>query len=364
MHHPLAYATAAPLAGGCPDATGGAGRPPATVPVVDVGIEQDVTPAAAGNRRRREWLVWLLVLPGLLWAVIRFAGWEYGPLVQLLAFTPYVAAWSVVVLAVAALCRRWRAATAALLAAVALTAMVLPRVLPDGATTDAGARVRVATANLLAGQAELPVLLELLRRERVDVLAMQEFTPDAEAELDRLGITDLLPYRRADAEVGTTGSALYARWPITDAGMRRNGGGFAQSYGTVQVPTAGPVLVESAHPMAPFALYTLPMWRADLAEQPQPDPQGPPRVLAGDFNSTLDHAALRRLIATGYVDAAAATGKGLIGTWGPYDGSPIPPVTLDRVLVDERIGVESLVVRTVPGSDHRMVVAGLVLPAP
>ena len=354
------------MVGGCPDGAGDVGRPPVTVPVVDVLSEQDPTPAAAGNRRRREWLVWLLVLPGLLWAVIRFAGWEYGPLVQLLAFTPYVAGWSVVILAVAALCRRWRATMAALLAAVALTAMVLPRAVPDGATTDAdaGVRVRVATANLLAGQAELPVLLDLLRQERVDVLAMQEFTPDAEAELDRLGIAELLPYRRADAEVGTTGSALYARWPVTDAGMRRNVGGFAQSYGTVQVPTAGPVLVESAHPMAPFALYTLPMWRADLAAQPQPDPDRPPRVLAGDFNSTLDHAALRRLIATGYVDAAAATGKGLVGTWGPYDGSPIPPVTLDRVLVDERIGVESVVVRTVPGSDHRMVVAGLVLPAP
>lgn len=334
---------------------------------MDVQIEQDPpVPAATRPRRRLGWLVWLLVVPTTAWAALRAAGWEYGPLVQLLAFTPYVAAWSVVPLVVAALTRRWRAGAVALLAVVVLAAAVLPRAVPAGRVTgdDAGTRVRVATANLLAGAAQLPVLLELLRQERVDVLAVQEFTPDAEAELDRLGITELLPYRRADPEVGTTGSAVYARWPITDAGMRRNEGGFGQSYGTVQVPDVGPVLVESAHPMAPFALYTLPLWRADLAAQPRPDPAGPPRVLAGDFNSTLDHAALRRLIATGYVDAASATGDGLVGTWGPYDGSLIPPVTLDRVLVDERIGVESVVVRTVPGSDHRMVVAGLVLPAP
>jgi len=323
-------------------------------------------PPASTRRRPAGWLVWPLVLPGLLWAVLRLAGWEYGPLVQLLAFTPYVAAWTVVPLAVAVWSRRWWASGAALLAVVLLAVAVLPRAVPDGdrtATAADGVTVRVATANLLAGAADLTVLMELLRRERVDVLAMQEFTPTAEAELDRLGVGDLLPYRRADPEVGTTGSAVYARWPVTDDGVRRNLGGFAQSYGTVRPPGSGPVLVESAHPMAPFALHTLPSWRADLAGQPHPDPQGPPRILAGDFNATLDHAALRRLIATGYVDAADATGDGLVGTWGPYSGSPIPPVTLDRVLVDDRIGVRSVTVHRVPGSDHRMVVAGLVLPA-
>ncbi|WP_348775180.1 endonuclease/exonuclease/phosphatase family protein [Solwaraspora sp. WMMD791] len=309
-------------------------------------------------------MVWALVLPAAGWAVLRLVGWEGGPLVQLLAFTPYVAGWAVVPLAVAALTRRWWAAAVAGLVVAALAAAVLPRVVPDGVTAPAdGTPVRVATANLLAGAADLSVLLELLRQERVDVLAMQEFTPAAEAELDRLGVTELLPYRRSDAEIGTTGSAVYSRWPIVDTGVRRNEGGFAQSYGTVRPPAGGPVLVESAHPMAPFALRTIPLWRADLAAQPQPDPQGPPRVLAGDFNSTLDHAALRRLIATGYVDAAAATGKGLVGTW-PYDGAPIPPVTLDRVLVDQRIAVESVAVHGLPGSDHRMVVAALVLPAP
>ncbi|MDG4767279.1 endonuclease/exonuclease/phosphatase family protein [Solwaraspora sp. WMMD406] len=309
-----------------------------------------------------------MVLPGLGWALIRLVGWEPGPLVPLLAFTPYVAAWAVLPLVLSVALRRWWAGAAAALAVALLAIAVLPRMVPDGSATDQAVtdrtRIRVATVNLLAGAADLSVVMELLRRERVDVLMMQEFTPDAEAELDRLGVVESLPYRRADAEVGTTGSAVYSRFPLTDVGVRRNEGGFAQSYGTIQPPGSPPLLVESAHPMAPYAWHTLELWRTDLAAQPRPDPDSAPRILAGDFNATLDHAALRRLIAAGYVDAAAATGHGLVGTWGPYDGSWIPPVTLDRVLVDRRIGVDSVVVHTVPGSDHRMVVAGLVLPPP
>ena len=84
-----------------------------------------------------------------------------------------------------------------------------------------------------------------------------------------------------------------------------------------------------------------------------------PRILLGDFNATLDSARLRALVASGYRDAAATVGGGLIGTWGPYYGHMIPPVTLDHVLVDDRIGVRGLDVHGLVHSDHRAV---LILP--
>jgi endonuclease/exonuclease/phosphatase family metal-dependent hydrolase len=122
-------------------------------------------------------------------------------------------------------------------------------------------------------------------------------------------------------------------------------------------------MVESIHPLAPWAVHVLDDWREDLAGQPRATPDGPLRVLLGDFNATLDHAALRDLIDSGYRDAADAVGAGLAGTWGPYDGTPLPPVTLDRVLADERIGVADVAVVDLPGSDHRPVFAELILPA-
>jgi endonuclease/exonuclease/phosphatase (EEP) superfamily protein YafD len=156
---------------------------------------------------------------------------------------------------------------------------------------------------------------------------------------------------------------LFARFPLTDGGTRRNAGGFSQSYAVLTPPGVRPLAVESVHPLAPYAHEALPDWRAGLRAQPPAEPGGRPRILAGDFNATLDHALLRRLLATGYVDAAASTGAGLVGTWGPYDGDPIPPVTIDHVLVDRRIGVRDAVVRPLPGSDHRAVVATLAPPA-
>ncbi|MEJ7787976.1 MAG: hypothetical protein WKF96_24510, partial [Solirubrobacteraceae bacterium] len=42
--------------------------------------------------------------------------------------------------------------------------------------------------------------------------------------------------------------------------------------------------------------------------------RGPLRLIAGDLNATLDHGALRDLLSDGYVDAADATGNGLLST--------------------------------------------------
>jgi hypothetical protein len=65
---------------------------------------------------------------------------------------------------------------------------------------------------------------------------------------------------------------------------------------------------------------------------------------------------------SGYVDAALALGRGLRATWTPLR-SPQPRLTLDHVLVDPAVGVATLDQARVPGSDHRAIVAELVLPS-
>ncbi|TDC36506.1 endonuclease/exonuclease/phosphatase family protein [Micromonospora sp. 15K316] len=331
--------------------------------IVDVPEQRAV---GRPQRHRTDVLCWLAVLPGAIWAALRLIGLDRGPLVQALAFTPYVAAASLLPLVLAVALRRRRPALVAAMATVALVGVVAPRALPSAPPSATGPTVRLLTANLLAGAADPQTLVELVRANRVDVLAVQEFTPDAQAALDRLGLDRLLPYRQLDARDGTPGSGLYARFPISDGGVRgnRGGWGFTQAYGTIAVPGAPPVRVESAHPSAPYAPDQVGHWRADLAAQPPATPNGMLRILAGDFNATLDHGPLRALLRTGYVDAADATGQGLTGTWGPYDGDLIPPVTIDHVLVDHRIAARSVDVLGVPGSDHRAVLATLSLPAP
>ncbi|MEU8182209.1 endonuclease/exonuclease/phosphatase family protein [Micromonospora sp. NPDC049044] len=311
-------------------------------------------------------LCWLAVAPGALWAAARLIGLDRGPLVQALAFTPYIAGFSVLPLALALALRRWWPAAVAALTAVALLGVVAPRALAAPQPPATGPTVRLLTANLLAGAGDARTLVELVRRNEVDLLTVQEFTPAAQAALDQAGLDRLLPYRQLNAEIGTPGSGLYSRWPLTDVGLRRNlnGWGFTQAYGTVAIPGAPPIRVESAHPSAPYALDQVGNWRADLGAQPPATPDGGLQILAGDFNATLDHGPLRALLRTGYVDAADVTGEGLTGTWGPYDGDLIPPVTIDHVLVDRRIAVQAVRVLALPGSDHRPVLATLTLPTP
>ncbi|MFI5833095.1 endonuclease/exonuclease/phosphatase family protein [Micromonospora sp. NPDC051300] len=307
---------------------------------------------------------WSTVAPVAAWALLRLAGLERGPLVLTAAFTPYVAAVAPAVAALALALRRRAPAVVAALAALALLGAVAPRAVADDRPAADGPVLRLLTANLRLGSADAAALVALVRTQRVDVLTVQELTPQLAADLDRFGLATLLPHRSLSPEPGATGSGLYARHPLRDPGHRRHRRYFlTQAYGTVLVPGAPPLRVESAHPGAPYTIDAVPQWWTDQRAQPPATPAGGLSVLAGDFNATLDHATMRRLIATGYTDAADAVGAGLAGTWGPYDGDPIPPVTIDHVLVDRRIAVRDVDVRSVPRSDHRALLAELRLPA-
>jgi hypothetical protein len=131
---------------------------------------------AAPTRRRTPigtLLCWVAVGPTAAWAAVRLSGLDRGPLVQALAFTPYVAGWSVLALGLSvALRRRWPAAVAAL-AAVALLGVVAPRALAAPQPTATGPTIRLLTANLLAGSPLAPPILHFLspyKRQRPHVV--------------------------------------------------------------------------------------------------------------------------------------------------------------------------------------------------
>lgn len=209
------------------------------------------------------------------------------------------------------------------------------------------------------GGADAATIVRLVRDNRIDLLAVQEYTPGARDNLRAAGLDALLPYRLDDAEPLAVGSALFARVPLQDGGFSVAPGGFVEVTATLRVGGAAPVVVRSVHPCAPYTLAHQGCWRSGLDREPRATAGGAPRLLLGDFNATLDHPALRRLIGSGYRDAADAVGAGLRPTW-PADAVPL--VTLDHVLVDPRIGVRSVTVHAVPDTDHRAVVAVLAIP--
>jgi hypothetical protein len=317
------------------------------------------------QRTRRRWAV-AAALPWVAWAGLRAAGAERGfPLVPAMSFTPHAAAGAALPLALAV---RARSATGGALAAgagAALGAAVLARGRRSRqGPVPAGPRLRIATVSLRLGLVPPGPVLDLVRRADVDVLAVQELTPAAEAALRAAGIEGLLPHAHViparAGSVPAASGAVWSRLPVVERGAAP--GSFEQPTVRLADERTPAVEVTAVHTLPPATSpAAVRGWEADLAALPRPKP-GILRVLAGDFNATLDHASLRALLRDGYVDAAQQAGRALTWTWRPLR-LRFPRLVLDHVLVDPRIGVASVATVAVAGSDHRSVVAELVLPA-
>lgn len=312
---------------------------------------------------RRTWVsvfCWLLAGGCMLWVIMRIGGLERGfPLVQLVAYTPYMLLLSLLALLVVVLCRRWLAAGFLLLAVIALALAVLPREIGGPEEVPGGQPVRVLALNLGVGRAHADQVVDLARARDIDLIAVQELTPKAAVELDRVGFGSDYPHRVLQPEAGATGGAIYSRWPLRDRGSLT--AEFHQPVADIEVPASIPIQLVSVHPMAPTTPARTSQWAAEFGSLPEAHSANLPLVLAGDFNATLDHVNLRDLLDTGYRDAAEVTGEGLISTW-PARLEPRLPVTLDRVLAEKGISFGQYDVEKIDGTDHRAVITELLLP--
>ncbi|WP_436493364.1 endonuclease/exonuclease/phosphatase family protein [Actinokineospora sp. HUAS TT18] len=313
---------------------------------------------------RRRWVtafVGLLVLFLLAAAVLRLGGIDRNRYTTAaLALTPYLAGFGLVVTFLALALRRRLLAFTALLLAVALGFMLVPRYLADGESLPTGQRIRVMSANLLFGGADTATLLRLIRDARVDVLTLQELTPQALAKLDDGGLAGLLPHRVGQALPGASGSMIFAKVPLRQI-VLVEGTLFAQPAAVVDLSGQTDVEIVSVHVCPPVEnADDRARWISDLRGLPSPDSKGRPRILAGDFNATLDHQAFMEVLDRGYSDSAELTGEGMRPTWSQFPYGP--PVTIDHVLIDRRLGAAEVKVYDLPGSDHNAVLAEIAIP--
>lgn len=314
-------------------------------------------------RSRRDQISALITAPFALWAFVRATGVGLGfPLLGVIAFTPVVALFSPVAVVVALVLRARVIAAIAAVAAGVLGAVVLPRGTdgPQVASADTpGTTLVVMTANLYIGAADIPAILRLARERRVDVLSVQELTPEAVARFDAANVRELFPGRVLEPRTGGAGGGLLARHalrPVSTAAIQ----GHEQPEATLTLPGGRELRIQAVHPISPVAGDRVAEWRDELDSLGAPNARdGTPRVLAGDFNATLDHRELRRLLDRGFYDAADALGMGLHTTW-PAIGPVIGLLTLDHILLPPEIKVRSMTLHDI-GSDHRAIIAELVL---
>jgi len=307
---------------------------------------------------RRHWLIWAAAIPVAVWAASRLLGVERGfPLVPLMAYTPYVAVTALLVMGVCVALRNWAAAVVSFLATACLAAAVLPRAVGSSRPVAAGeVELAVLSTNVHHGTADPEMLIALVERRRPDVLSIQELTPGFASKLEQAGIGRALPNKALSVRPAASGGGLYTRLPLRRLPEPQP---FAFRMPRAELKLGGGrrVRVVDVHPYPPD-VGQVGRWRAGLESLPSSGPGEAPWILAGDFNATLDHAEFRDLLDRGYRDAADVSGMGLTATW-PASGSRLPPVTIDHVLADRRLGIAEYAVDDMPGSDHRAVFARL-----
>ncbi len=221
-----------------------------------------------------------------------------------------------------------------------------------------GTDLVVMTLNLRFGMADPDAVVRLVRERGVDVLATQELTDEGVRRLQAAGLERVLPYAELRAFRAADGCGLWSRLPL-DA--RPPFEARFQAPGAVVHTAGGDVTVRVLHPF-PATLAGGGLYRSDYAaitRQVRALPAGP-TVLAGDFNASVDDQALRTLMGSTYRDASEVAGSGVQRTWGPRVGGPAL-LHLDHVLV-RGLGARATEVVSVPNTDHRALLAHLVVP--
>jgi endonuclease/exonuclease/phosphatase family metal-dependent hydrolase len=227
-----------------------------------------------------------------------------------------------------------------------------PQVVGDnpGPSDDAD-RITVMNANLYEGRAKAEEVVAAVRDNHVDVLVLEEITPDLLAQMDAAGLAELLPDRVGEPDYMVAGTMILANRPLTDhVRLRTTFQGWEAKYGELTVL--------GVHPVAPVDPAG---WRADHAailEQAEADHAD---LIVGDMNATPDHDVMRKLDDAGYRDAGEVANEGWQPTW-PANHVGILPllpplVRIDHVLIGDSMASLGTHTVDIEGTDHLALVA-------
>jgi endonuclease/exonuclease/phosphatase (EEP) superfamily protein YafD len=302
-----------------------------------------------------------VVVAGLVGIVLlRLVGLESrsGFVFSLVALTPWLLLLAWIVLGAAVVVRD----RVLLGAAVVLVLLQVAWVAPDGpwagdpASLDGREPIRVVSSNASDHNLTPQALAAALLAEEPDVLVVVEHSPEMAQALEQAGLREQLPNAAEDPRSGTAGSAIFTRLPMADRTVIVPGGtpmvtamveldGVATQV--VAVHTTQPLVVQNGLDRQLGALAGL----VGAADHPV--------VLAGDFNANTQTAGFRSILEAGATDAHRASGRGWARSWPAT--TPFPVLLLDHVVATPPFEVVGTAEGQGWGSDHRYVVADLVV---
>lgn len=254
--------------------------------------------------------------------------------------------------------RRWRAAVALALPATALSAWVVPHLIP--AQPHAPTRtLRIAYANVNAWNAPDAEAVEWFASTDADVVALVECSAawaDALRAAARGG-SPIWPHsciRIDDHPIG--GVALLSRHPLRAAQSTVSPvGRFPLVDAVVEAP-AGPLRILAAHPVPPVGFGAVEMRNAEIRWLAQRGAEAEePAAIVADFNETPFGSALREFRERSGMTSAASV-SGLVTSWpARAAGVPWPAplrIAIDHCFVSPGVGIAGFSRGPDIGSDH------------
>ncbi|HET6699778.1 MAG TPA: endonuclease/exonuclease/phosphatase family protein [Nocardioidaceae bacterium] len=316
----------------------------------------------------------LLLIPALAVTAARLLEPSGGIWVRLVSFTPhvlvlYVAAFLVLLGGFVAGSRgplRQVACVLVLVLAGLHAWWAAPAFVGDPPAAGEG-RLSVLSVNLSLGQADPARVVSLAAANHADVVVVSEITRVALGQLQAAGLDEAYPHTVGSPAPGPAGTMVFSRYPLR--AVRPLGTSYHGYTMTAAVPSAS-VRLLAVHPSPPVGDAAA--WRRDQAvlRQAATRDAGVPTLVVGDLNATVDHAPLRELFARGFADAAEQASSGWQPTWpaagevGAFGASVPSLIAIDHVLVDEQLTTVSTSTASVPGTDHRALVASVATVAP
>ena len=314
-------------------------------------------------------LLWILLGLIALWMALRFlpagADW-HRPLVELIALIDLLAVPLLAILILTVLMNAWLQCLLALVELTLASCYCLRYRLPQTDRTSQSSSdhgLSVMTLNCRFGRADPEEVVRWVRSYEVEVLALQEVKGNLLESLQTAGIHQLLPYLTQ----GTAGpDDNGGRNVILSAARPTIAYPSALDLPAAAVPlvelktSCGPVRVASVHPKSPQrGARQWGMGIAALAKLAQPPT---PTIVMGDCNATLQHPTFRAMLAqSGLRDASLSLKAGSHPTFP--SGRLLPPsIEIDHILMDDDLTAQSMHALRISGSDHRALIAQLILP--
>lgn len=229
-----------------------------------------------------------------------------------------------------------------------------------------GTPLRVLSFNLSAMNRQPMAVRRLIEQEKPDLLGVQELSRPMYHALDELRQT--FPYVASNLDEADptrrrrSGVALFSRYPLDAVGIQRFDESLSESL-TAQVQLAGGRLqVVCTHPSSPRTQLRAShrnQHLAALAEWLRVQPG--PTLVMGDFNVTQGSLVWRRFLQRSGIRYASLA-------WATFPAA-LPLIGIDHILGSPGVCRQAFHTCQAAGSDHRPVVADIVveavsLPAP